>query len=429
MTTLRPINAQIIWADEVETVNGARILLPAQLRWYQAFMTHEAPMNALFAYCWSVMARLHPHNKDAYYRSAVIHEMQGSNALQSLLATGNDLDAALKASLTLAATAVWMSRFDVFFVHLNGLERVVIASGGLSRLHWLTRECVVFQIVRVATNTRTRTILDPVSWDPGSWSERSVVEAVPDQNLDFELRPQYLLARKGFDAPQVSVEFPEIFEAVRELIEVEALRRRLAQDDPQVNRIFRWSQLRRQAVRARIQNLWCDITDLSHAVDLPQSTVPMPTIVHHANIDMCVCLALHIFFAFGLEGVLMRQDWVSTIAVWHVMLVRCIHKLGFAIERMNRSQVEASDALWICAIGAYVEETWLSKVIRERPTFWTIYDPNEVDRRLFCARFGVLARRLGYLVYEEVATMLEKRYVHVPALQDPVLSRLFNFEW
>ena len=41
-------------------------------------------------------------------------------------------------------------------MHLEGLKEVVTCFGGISELYWLQRDMVVFVVVRVAANTRTR---------------------------------------------------------------------------------------------------------------------------------------------------------------------------------------------------------------------------------------------------------------------------------
>ena len=151
--------------------------------------------------------------------------------------------------------------------------------------------------------------------------------------------------------------------------------------------------------------------------------------MHHATIDKCLCLPLHLFKAFGLEAILLQQDWIPTVQIWHIMLLRCIHKLGLEIDRMDSSHLGARHLLWICATGAFIEDTYLSMMLRDKPTCWTLYDTNEVDVRWFSVRFRVVARRLGFRQYEEVAKVFEQLYVHIPELQDPVLGRLLNFGW
>ena len=385
-------------------------------------------MHALFAYCWSVMARMHPYNKELYYRSALEHEIRGTSVLQPLLETlsikTENLDAALQAVVLLCSAAVFRSRFDAVFMHLRGLKEVIRCLGGIKKLHWLRMENVIYLVVRVAANTRTRTVLDPASWDPGSWSEyKEAAHRLTPQGTSEAICPS-----DSCDLSRTTNQLAEIFMALQDLVEAEELKRKETDED-EVNSLYRWSQLRRQAVRARVLNLWCDITEHTQVVDPSPNTTPAPTLVYYATTDMCLCLTVLIFIAVGLEASLLKQDWVSTIQIWHIMLLRCIHKLGFEIEKIDGSHAGACDLLWICATGAFVEDAFFSMMLRDKPTFWTLYDADEVDIRWFSVRFGVLARRLGYKVYGDLAAVFERRYVHIPVLQDMVLGRLFNFEW
>jgi hypothetical protein len=426
------MSLHIIWANEVGTPNGTEVLIPTQKRSYKTYLGHEAAMHALFAYCWSAMARLHPHNKDLYYCRALEHEIRVTSILQPLLAslasTPDNIDAALQTVALLCSAALFRSRFDAVFMHLKGLKEIIRYLGGINKLHWLRRDAVIFLVVKVAANTRTRTILHPASWDPGSWSEQNETKAAG--RLAPGGPPEDLYSCSNRVIQHSTNVLSDIFAALRELIEVDPLKPTLVNGEQgETSRLFRWSQLRRQAVRARILNHWCDLTKPTRAVDPSTTTFPTPTRVHHASIAMCLCLALHVFVAFGLESSLLKQHWVSTIQIWHIMLLRCIHKLGFDIERIDCSRDGACDLLWICAIGAFVEDAYLPMVLRDKPTFWIPYDADEVDIRWFSVRFGVLARRVGYEDYDGVAATFEQRYVHIPALQDEALSRLFTFGW
>ncbi|KIW64124.1 hypothetical protein PV04_09079 [Phialophora macrospora] len=312
-------------------------------------------------------------------------------------------------------------------MHLKGPKEIIRYLGDINKLHWLRKEAVIFLIVRIAANTRRRTILHSASWDPGSWSEQNEAEAAGRLALGNSQEGLYRRSNHGV-LHSTSV-LSNIFVALRELVEVDDLKQKMANGEQgETSRFFRWSQLRRQAVRARILNYWCDLTEPTHAVDPSTSTTPPPTKVHHASVAMCLCLALHIFVAFGLEASLLKQDWISTIQIWHIMLLRCIHRLGFDIESIDCSRDGACDLLWICGMGAFVEDVYLPMVLRDKPTFWTLYNADEVGTRWFTVRFVALARR-GFEDYDGVAATFEQRYVHIPSLQDEALGRLFNFGW
>ncbi|OQU94604.1 hypothetical protein CLAIMM_00938 [Cladophialophora immunda] len=425
ISTIQPMSLRTIWADEVGTPNAAKILVPAQTRVYKSYMSHEAVMHALLAYCWSVLARLHPHNKELYWAYALDHETRGIRVLQPLIAlgfnAGDNLEVAVQAVMLLCCAAVYRSRLDALFLHLKGLKQLIQSMGGVGGLPWIRKEIIIYLVVRVAAATGTRSILDPSSWDPGWWWEDGPRETMADLTTGCEPNLGFSSASPGTN------DFPCIFMALRELVEVEGLKRLTADDEPeQINRLFRWSFLRRQAVRARILDYWCDLTEPTNAVDPPKGS-PTPTTVHHASVGMCLCLALHLVMAFGLEASLLRQTWVSTIHVWHIMLLRCVQKLGFESDKIDQSHPGALDILWVYCIGAYVEQLSLNHVLRHHPNFWALYTAERVDIRWFSVRFGVVARRLGYRQYQDVAVLFEKRYVHIPSLQDSVLRKIFDF--
>ncbi|KIY01197.1 uncharacterized protein Z520_02749 [Fonsecaea multimorphosa CBS 102226] len=422
-----------IWADEVGTSNGARILVPAQKKVYRSYVCHEAVMHALLAYCWSVLARLHPNNKELYYSCALDHETQGIRVLQRVISsgpiTGDDVEVAVQTILLLCCSAVYRSNLDALFHHLQGLKQMIQCVGGLDGLSWIRKEILIYLVVRAAAATGTCSVLDYVDWDPGQWwrEDTSHCETTPDLVTGRKRSAELGLGLPSPSASPRTSDFRCIFAELRELVEVENLKRRMVNDDPEhINKLFRWSFLRRQAVRARILDYWYVLTEPTNAVE-PCSRTSAPTTVHHASVGMCLCLALHLVMAFGLEASLLHGTWVSTIQVWHIMLLRCMHKLGFESEEIDQSHPDALDLLWTYGIGAYVEQLSLTHVLRKEPNFWVPYTAERVDIQWFSARFGILARRLGYRQYQDVAVLFEKRYVHIASLQDSVLSKIFDF--
>lgn len=384
-------------------------------------------MQALFAHSWSVMARVHPHNKELYYRNALEHEVRGMRALRPLLMSlrpeSPNVDDILQTVQALCSAAIFRSRPDAVSQHLTAMKEVITLVGGPGKLHWFRRDQLLYIFVRNAANTRSRPLLDPSTWDPGRWFDQ------PGNNLQAsQEQPQISATEMSSNADTLAV----IFSDLRDLAAVDDLKKQLMPLDSEadeLNRIFRWSQIRRQAVRARILNHWCDVTEPTHAVDPVPGTIPTPTVVHHASVDMCLCLVAQMFIIFGLEPTVLKQDWTSGIQIWHIMLLRCICKLGFDLESIDASFSVASDLLWVCGTGAFVEDAYMANFLHHKPTFWHLYDADELDIRWFSIRFGVLARKLGYEKFEDVASLFAQRYVYIPSLQDDVMRRLFNSGW
>ncbi|KIW98223.1 uncharacterized protein Z519_01807 [Cladophialophora bantiana CBS 173.52] len=144
ISIIQPISLRTIWAGEVGTPNAVRVLIPAQKRVYETDLNHEAVMHALFAYRWSVMGHLHPHNKDLYYRYALDHEVRGIRGLQPLVTsesdTSEELNVAVRVVLLFCCASVFRSRLDALFLHLNGLKQLIQSMGGVDRLHWIRKE-------------------------------------------------------------------------------------------------------------------------------------------------------------------------------------------------------------------------------------------------------------------------------------------------
>ncbi|OAL34782.1 hypothetical protein AYO20_05977 [Fonsecaea nubica] len=431
ITTIQPVSLKTIWADEVATPNAARFLVPAQNRVYKSYMSHEAVMHALLAYCWSAIARLQPHKKALYHDYALEHETRSIHALQPLVVSDShaddNLEVAVQTVLLLCSAAMYRSRLDALFLHLNGLKQMIMSVGGVGGLSWIMKEIIVYLAVRVAAATGTRSFLDSSTWDPAwPWED-----TVPQRTADLVAGPKRSSQldtdpNTWCSASPSANDFPGIFKALRELVEVENLKKTMAVDDPgQLNGLFRWSYLRRQAVRARIMDYWCNLTEQTNAVD-PCQAISTPTAVHHASVGMCLCLALHLVMAFGLEALLLAQSWVSTIQVWHIMLLRCVLKLEFESDKIDESHPSALDLLWVYGIGAYVEQLSVTHVLRKKSNAWILYTSEQVDIQWFSVRFGNLARRLGYRQYEDVAMLFSERYVHISSLQDPVLGKIFE---
>ena len=113
MSIIRPMSLRTIWANKVASPNESRVLIPTQKGLYREHLNQDAAMHALFAYCWSVMARLHPQSKEMYYPNALEHESRRTSVLRPLLAnlsrTKENLDIALQTVVLLCSAAVFRS--------------------------------------------------------------------------------------------------------------------------------------------------------------------------------------------------------------------------------------------------------------------------------------------------------------------------------
>jgi hypothetical protein len=105
-----------------------------------------------------------------------------------------------------------------------------------------------------------------------------------------------------------------------------------------------------------------------------------------------------------------------------------IHKLEADNIDLDHCHPRAHDLLWMYAIGALVEDARPLEILETDAWWRALPELSEAPARLFTARFGAQAKMLGYSTYDEVARVFEQHYAHKASVQDPVLSRLFDWQ-
>jgi hypothetical protein len=177
--------------------------------------------------------------------------------------------------------------------------------------------------VTLAETAQERTFLEPRYWDPGPYY-MSFPSSFEDDALLKEPLPRSALTPAAM----------EIFHQFRELLKVTPVDVSSLESADAIHRWFRWFRPRKLAIRARTLNHWADLTVPTRAVEPTPAIWPMAAIVNHATIDMCVCLAVHLFTALAVPNLI---EFMTIKQAWHIELVRC--------ESLSRS--------------AIVEHTWL----------------------------------------------------------------------
>jgi hypothetical protein len=386
----------------------------------------------MLAYSWAVMSMLRPEQREVCHLKVTQHVLRSMGALRPIVASLNresdlaSLICALQTVQTLTSAEIYRGNREATFRHRNALAAILGLIGECRNIPWILRSAISFLIVRAASNTGTRTDVDPSYWDPGPWS-------IQDAPLGEAYFPSRLIENPTTPATRLDSVIPELFASLREVVSVTEFHKRMSMALCETDFIatIQWAHSRRMAIRGRIGNYWVDITEACQSVAPHQSTVSVPATVYFASIDMCLCLAMQIFISYGLESPMVkRQHWIPSGQIHHLMLLRCMRKLGFELEAVDAQALGVRDLLWVCAVGVHVEEEYAlwKRTSKSMPTWWYRLDPDEFDVRWFSIRFGVFARRLGFDNFADIAEVLMKEYVYVPAVYDVVLRRAYDLE-
>ncbi|KAJ9606062.1 hypothetical protein H2200_009023 [Cladophialophora chaetospira] len=293
--------------------------------------------------------------------------------------------------------AMFIGDREAAMYHHDALGKLIGLVGGLRNLLPFHQCLIVYLIVRIAMNTRTRTLLDPAEWNP---TRMPVLE---EENDSADI----LTTNSALSRP-----WKGIFVALKELALVERFSDRVADRY--------WTFLRRHAIRAEVTNMWCDFTEPIKATDPVPGISATPTSVHQSSLDVCICLAVQNYIILTSEQTTLAQHAVSTTQIFHIMLIRCLDKLEVDLEQLP----QARDLLWVLGVGATVEVQVRSQLQRRSP--WINCDLSELEVASFVLHFGSLAARMGFETYDEVASMFEKDYVYSPSVQEQVLRRSFH---
>lgn len=436
---IRPFTLVTVWPVEMESSRGKSYVSPAHKGVYKAFVSHGSILHAMLAYSWAVMSVLRPDQKEECQSKITLHVLKSMHALRSIIASlsrESDLPSlicALQTVQTLTSAEIYRGNREATSQHRSALAVLIGLIGESRNIPWILRSAISFLIVRAAANTGTKTDVDPSYWDPGPWcTQASPVSEIAVAKTSKTLPEDSVTPPLG----RSSSPLPELFSSLREVLAVMQFNKCTISTSSEAAFIstLQWAHSRRMAIRGRIGNHWADITGECQSVAPQTGTVSTPVTVYFANIDMCLCLAMLIFISYGLESPMAkRQHWIPSGQIHHLMLLRCVRKLGFQLEDVDVDEPAISgirDLLWVCAVGVHVEEEYAlwKRTAKKMPLWWDRLDPNEFDVRWFSIRFGIFARRLGLKKFEDVVDVLSRDYVYVAEVYDVVLKRAFELE-
>ncbi len=370
----------------------------------RAFFWDEAGLHALICSSWSVMSRLNPAERDVCLSKSLKHGAKAMQALRRAISrqhpSNEELVKMFHAVAFLLAAALFVGDRAAAMYHQDACRRLIELLGGVLQLAPIDRYAIIYILVRIALNTRTRTVLAPAEWDP-------VYLPVLEGNVDSAVGPT--------TAPALLGRWEGLFVALKELTMVEKF--------PDLREeLLHWRFLRRQAIKAKVANMWCDMTEPTNATDPVLGITAIPTTVHHSSLDMCLCLAVQNYIVLTFEPATLSHPTISSTQIFHIMLIRCLRKVEVNLEQPQGGARQTTDLLWVLGIGAVVEMQMRSQL--GRPSAWINYDLEELKGACFMLHFGLLAMRLGYERYEEVAGLFERDYVY-PSVQEQVLRGAF----
>lgn len=422
----------------MENPRSQSFVSPAHKSVYKAFVSHVTVSHAMLAYSWAVMLMLRPDQKEECLHKITQHVLRSMNALRTIVSSLSresnlaSLICALQTVQTLTSAEVYRGNRAATSQHRRALAVIIGLIGESRNIPWILRSAISFLIVRVAANTGTRTDVDPSYWDPGPWS----LQDISTGEIGLPTKPTASPQDSITPEATANSPIPEWFANIREVLVVMDLHKRASKTSSEDEFIsgLQWSHSRRMAIRGRVGNHWVDITEALQSVAPQTGTLSTPTTVYFANVDMCLCLAMQIFISYGLESPMAkRQHWIPSGQIHHLMLLRCVRKLGFELQDVQvdghtAAAAPALDLLWVCAVGVHVEEEYAlwKRTAKKMPSWWDRLDPDEFDVRWFSIRFGMLARRLGFEKLADVVDVLTREYVYVPDIYDVVLKRAFE---
>ncbi|OQV05386.1 hypothetical protein CLAIMM_10140 [Cladophialophora immunda] len=432
----------IVWPAEISMRRNHPALLDRMWNVMPSILDSAAVVHAVISHAHHSRALRHLAWGQRDHSATVLaeqHKLRAVRHLRHLLERysqrgGLDVLQQIRgASAQLAACGVISGDAGAAQIHFAGVKMAVDRLGGLRNMGPGQSECLVFSQVAGAWFNRSRPIFHPDEWDPGPWAE---------QGFDFGELPPSMSGRNPAcvcgPCPRPSTISPGMqvtIDQVRELLRVEDLKLVLAASgDERATQVFRWSGLRKLAVGPTT----C-VSGGSSSSGTMGYRPPVP-------FDTVLCLTVRCFDrAIFEEHYYAAADAPFRLSqIFLAEVAGCLQRLDPPFpdvagpqgasphDRRIRADERRYDMLWVCSVGAHIEEHHLSLAARQAPPLpsssisATGSRPQDTTggSGLFTAGFAKLARTLGFEGFDDVATFLAERYLYCPRLQDATLRRL-----
>ena len=308
------------------------------------------------------------------------------------------------------------------------MRKIVDLSGGLGAFSRMEREVLFMGACFLATGKRSRPVIEIDDFDPGHWHEYKASKPLPSDELELDIPA----AIPTSNTPALSAASPRLrrfFDEIRELLAIEELKLRHASFRKlSAVRLFRWSLARQITIRGRSLHYWCDLLDEARAKG---ATIIVPIGTPLAiTFDFALCIAMRCFERCIFDDHYLPGGVYPESKRYHMELLSVMQPLRPVADDFSLVPDQHTfDVLWICSIGAYVEDKFFEPELEKKGRQVGMAPGlSEFAKRFFSTRFSYLtAAMLQFTKFEDISNFLGEHYLYCPRLQDQSLRKLVSF--
>jgi hypothetical protein len=219
--------------------------------------------------------------------------------------------------------------------------------------------------------------------------------------------------------------------------------------------VFRWSALRKLAIRARNLHLWCDLRDIMSQTAAENDRLDgLRASTSSTAFNLILCLAVRCFDRAIFEECYYTELPSFRFSTMFLAEVEAnLKRLDPpfpsgddpederpAVQRQILQDEKRFDMLWIYSVGAYIEacnakpsskrvSTASAESLVSSPATPGVgqQDANGEGNGPFSALFSRLVKVLGFRTFEDVTNFLTERYLYCARVQDESLRKLMKF--
>lgn len=445
----------IIWPAEISIRKNLSSRMWGMWNLVPGILDGPETVHAILSDSYYFRARSHPVGNVLHQNAWALaekHEMSAIKGLRGLVdefhrSQDRELLKQIRdASGQLASCGVISGDGASAQVHFAGVKMAVDIMGGLKKLPPMQHDVLIFSQVANAWFSYSRPVFQPSEWDPGSWSEYA--RTMPLHVVSTFRRSSHSSSSyyDNADPPpsMVSFRLRAIFNEFSEMVYVQEMTLTAAASSDEIApQVFRWSNLRKLAIYARLVCLWCDFRDfVANSLSRPVEDHRVSTgTIAAAAFNNMLCLAVRTFA----RAIFEEHYYHDRPAVFRLSSL-FLAEVAAILQRLDppfaghadplkypgeeRRRVLADerrfDMLWVYSVGTYIEDCHARPEQRDSPTLETVtttFGNGERKVGLFGQQFQRLAKVLGFEHVEEVTTLLSERYLYCARLQDDSLRR------
>ncbi|ETI21778.1 hypothetical protein G647_05847 [Cladophialophora carrionii CBS 160.54] len=363
-----------------------------------------------------------------------------------------------KASAQLSACGIISGDVASAQVHFVGVKMVVDMMGGLKSMLPFQSEALLFSQVACAWFNRQRPVFHPDEWNPPSWPEFSRSLPKPlSSTVDHGIHPTPDgCTADTFQPSAMSPKVSSVVKELRDLLHLEEVKIALAATKSDMAEpVFRWSVLRKLAIRARNLILWCDLRDIiSESAAENGGLDEIRASNSSTAFNMILCLTVRCFDRAILEEFYYTEQPSFRFSTMFLAEVEAnLKRLDppFPSGRTSddkhldfQGQVlqdeRRFDMLWIYSVGAYIEHCNIKPSSRRvstasaEPLVSSLATPGVGEQNTtgggdgpFTALFSRLVKPLGFGTFQDLTSFLSERYLYCARVQDDSLRKLMEF--